>query len=133
MVIGEGSGGVEGRRLPEAYGTRGHLREGANGRVARGAFVVRGDPIVGDFFDDLSKRLFGATDGHALKALMHPVPPFDGAGSSLVAFGSLVVLIASVAAAAFSFAGLMVALMAIYLVCAKVFGIQIDLREDFPF
>lgn len=86
-----------------------------------------------EFFEDFSKRIFGVKDGQALHALMHPVAPFDGPGSSLVAFGSLMVLIVSVAMAAFSLAGLMVALMVMYVIAAKVFGVQIDLRDDFPY
>ncbi len=89
---------------------------------------------MADFFDDLRERIFGASaDGNALAAFVHPVAPFDGRGAALVAAGSFIVLIASIAAAAFSLAGLMVALAVIYLVCAKVFGIKLDLNEDFPF
>ena len=85
------------------------------------------------FLNGIRERLkdvaLGADDPTAWRALAKPIAPFDGQGSALVAFSSMMVLVGSIAAAVFSIAGLIVALSVIYLICAKVFGLEIDIRE----
>ncbi len=88
--------------------------------------------MTNKWLDDLRERLFGAAAsdaGSKTWALVRPVPPFDGRGSSLVAFGSLLLLLGSMAIGLLSLAGLIVALAAIYLVLVRVFGIRIELPE----
>jgi hypothetical protein len=87
-----------------------------------------------DWVKELRERLFGAevrsdAVGSGMLALIRPVPPFDGRGSALVAFGSLLLLIGSVTFGLLSLAGLLAALAAIYLILARVFGIRLDLPE----
>ena len=89
---------------------------------------------MSDFFEDLRERILGSpfhADGvAALSTLVRPVPPFKGFGGPVVAFGSLVLFLASIAFALFSLAGLLWAMFTAYVIATKVFGIQIDLPDE---
>jgi hypothetical protein len=54
-----------------------------------------------DWLDELRERLFGTVFRPEMEqgflALVRPVSPFDGRGSALVAFGSLLMVIGSIA------------------------------------
>lgn len=86
-----------------------------------------------EWLDELRERLFGtmfrADTEPGLLALLRPIPPFDGRGSALVAFSSLLIVIGGIAVGLASLAGLLAALAAIYLVLVHVFGVRFEPPE----